>query len=74
LLNWNSASARCIVGKIIPGNPNWFATALILQAGEIALKFEPDRAQKVIQLVGPRLVEIGRCNPVSLHLLHLYTL
>ena len=42
-----------------------FITVVILQAGEIALKFEPDRAQKVIQHVGPQLVEIGRYNPVS---------
>ena len=39
---------------------------MVVQAGEIALKFEPDRAQQVIQLVGPRLVEIGRCSAVSL--------
>jgi len=47
---------------------NLFVTVVIVQAGEIALKFEPDRAQKVVQLVGPRLVEIGRCSHVSQHL------
>ena len=46
---------------------NWFINVVNAQAGEIALKFEQDRAQKVVQLVGPRLVEIGRYNPVSLH-------
>ena len=40
---------------------------MVVQAGEIALKFEPDRAHQVIQLVGPRLVEIGRCSAVSLY-------
>lgn len=42
-----------------------FITAVVVQAGEIALKFEPDRAQSVVQHVGPRLVEIGRYNAVS---------
>jgi len=40
---------------------------VVVQAGEIALKFEPDQAQKVVQLVGPRLVEIGGYSPVCLH-------
>jgi len=44
-----------------------YTHCVFLQAGEIALKFEPDRAQKVVQLVGPRLVEIGRCSAVSLY-------
>lgn len=35
-----------------------------LQAAEMALKFTPDRAAKVVQIVAPRLVEIDRCNPV----------
>jgi len=38
---------------------------VVWQAGEIALKFEQDRAQRVVQLVGPRLVDIGRCGAVS---------
>jgi len=44
-----------------------YITAVVVQAGEIALKFEPDRAPKVIQLVGPRLVDIGRYSAVSLN-------
>jgi len=46
---------------------------VVVQAGEIALKFEPDRAQKVVQHVGPQLVEIGRFNPVSWHLTTFYS-
>jgi len=44
-------------------------TCVVVQAGEIALKFESDRAPKVIQLVGPRLIETGRYSAVSLHCL-----